>query len=94
MFTCSAEESTLFCFLATGRIFVSPPTLDLTELLTGMLCGNTGRCSVQTKQLRWYCAAVSEMSEAHSGYISFNTSLDYIICRTRDICFGKIFLYL
>ena len=78
------------CYLSTGRVFVSPPIQDLDQLLTELLCDGNGKCTVEAKPLRWYCAALSQISEAHSGYISFNTGLDYVVARLRDVCFGNI----
>ena len=97
VYTCNPEESTLLCYLSTGRTLVSPPILDLDLLLTGMLCGESGKCSLETKRLKWYCAAFSEVSEMHNCYLSFNVGLDYVIARARDICFGKsrsLFIFL
>lgn len=80
----------MLCYLATGRVFVPAPILDLDSLLESLNCGAVDKCCLVTRSLKWYCAALSELSELHSGYIDFNTGLDYIVCRVRDICFCKL----
>ena len=87
--TAPYTESTLLCYLSTSRPFVMDPELDLERLLSSYLCQSA--CSITTKKLEWKCLAMSNVSELHNGYMSYNSGLDYVVSHTRNIMFGKLF---
>ena len=90
--TAPYTESTLLCYLSTGRPFVMDPELDLERLLSSYLCKST--CSITTKKMEWKCLAMSTVSELHNGYMSYNSGLDFVISHTRNVMFGKFYVYL
>ena len=89
--TAPYTESTLLCYLSTGRPFVMDPELDLERLLSSYLCKST--CSITTKKLEWKCLAMSTVSELHNGYMTFNSGLDFVISHTRNVMFGKFLFF-
>ena len=89
--TAPASESTLSCYLNTNRPFVMDPELDLETLLESYFCDST--CSITTKNMQWRCLALSSLTELHSGYMSYNSGLDYIVCHAREILFCKLLRY-
>ena len=90
MYTAPKEESTLSCFLGSGREFILDPILDLDGLLESYVCSRDAEsCQIVTKNMNWRCLAYSELSELHPGFLSFNAGLDYVVCRIRDVFFCK-----
>ena len=83
-------ETTLPCYISTGRSLITDPILDIEQLLSGYYCEDSyGNCKITSRPMIWRCAAFSELSELHAGFLSFNTGLDYVIYRLNSVCFCK-----
>ena len=69
------------------------PELDLDKLLESYDCDSRSpTCDLTTKNLRWRCLALSSMSELHTGFLSFNAGLDYVVSRAHDVIFSKFLI--
>ena len=65
--------------------------LKLRSFSLRYFCDST--CSITTKNMQWRCLALSSLTELHSGYMSYNSGLDYIVCHAREILFCKLLRY-